>query len=51
MGSLPVLIQATKFHKGLMACCLEVVIAAYKWVMARRFIPSLDFLRTHSPMC
>ena len=30
VGSLPVLIQATKFHKGLMACCLEVVIAAYK---------------------
>ena len=28
------LLTSNKFHKGLMACCLEVVIASYKWVHA-----------------
>ena len=28
--ALNVLINALKFHKGIMACCLEVVVASYK---------------------
>lgn len=28
--ALQVLTSALKFHKGVMACCLEVVIASYK---------------------
>lgn len=30
LASLAALLTSTKFHKGLMACCLEVVGAAYK---------------------